>query len=204
MQYILDYFAALLLGSAILIISINTNDLASENHSVLNGEMLVQEMLIQTAYILEGELRNMGVGIPEKQESVLSAGASSITFLYDLDRNGIADTVSYYAGTPDELPGTQNELDRPLYRRVNHDERQVVGSVTTFALRYLTRSGEVLTTPVISTRLSEIHSVEITMEVQNPYAELRDKGSVQVGERDALYSSSLWQQTRLASQNTRR
>jgi hypothetical protein len=102
------------------------------------------------------------------------------------------------------MPGTQNELDRPLYRRVNHDEPKVVGSVTTFAFRYLTRSGEVLATPVISTRLSEIHSVEITVEVQNPYAMMRDKGSVQQGERDALYSSSLWQQTRLASQNTRR
>jgi len=27
---------------------------------------------------------------------------------------------------------------------------------------------------------------------------------VQAGERDALYSSSLWQQTRLAAQNSRR
>jgi hypothetical protein len=42
------------------------------------------------------------------------------------------------------------------------------------------------------------------MEVQNPYAMMRSKEQVMGGERNALYSSSLWQQTRLASQNTRR
>jgi hypothetical protein len=53
-------------------------------------------------------------------------------------------------------------------------------------------------------RLNEIHVVEVTMEVQNPYAIYRPRDQVQAGERDALYSTSLWQQTRLASQNSRR
>jgi hypothetical protein len=42
------------------------------------------------------------------------------------------------------------------------------------------------------------------MEVQNPYALYRPPGMVMAGERDALYSTSYWQQTRLASQNFRR
>jgi hypothetical protein len=204
MQYLLDYLASVILGAALIFIMISANDMAAETHSLYNGDMMVQEMLVQTAYLLEGELRNMGVGIPESGQSVLAADTSSICFLYDLDRNGIPDTVRYYVGTTNDMINTPNELDRPLYRRINSDPPLVVGSVTVFHLRYITRSGDDLTTPVVSTSLTEIHSVEITMEVQNPFAMMRTPEQVKSGERVALYSSSLWQQTRLASQNTRR
>jgi hypothetical protein len=204
MQYVLDYIAAAILGAALLFIIINANDTAAESHSVYNGDALVQEMLVQTAYLLEGELRNMGVGVPENEKTILFADTSRIRFMYDINRDGTPDTIQYYEGTATEMAGTQNELDRPLYRTVNGSTPLVVGAVTVFRFRYLTRLGEVLSTPVIASRLTEIHSVEITMEVQNPYAMMRSEEQVMGGERNALYSSSLWQQTRLASQNTRR
>jgi hypothetical protein len=204
MQYVLDYIAAAILGAALLFIIINANDTAAESQSVYNGDALVQEMLVQTAYLLEGELRNMGVGVPEDQKTILFADTSRIRFLYDINRDGTPDTLQYYEGTTAEMAGTQNELDRPLYRTVNNSNPLVVGAVTVFRFRYLTRLGEVLSTPVDAARLTEIHSVEITMEVQNPYAMMRSEEQVMSGERNALYSSSLWQQTRLASQNTRR
>lgn len=204
MQYILDYIAAAIMGATLLVIMNSANDVAYENHSLYNGDMLVQEMLVQTAYLLEGELRNMGVGVPEKENTVLYADSSRLRFVTDIDLNGVIDTVEYFAGTPSEMAETQNELDRPLYRRINGSSAMVVGAVTVFQLRYLTQMGEILAMPVSGTRLTEIHSVEITMEVQNPYALSRAPGTVGTGERGELYSSSLWQQTRLASQNTRR
>jgi hypothetical protein len=203
-QYLLDYIAAAILGSALLLIILTATDISSESHQLYNGDALVQEILIQTAYLLEGELRNMGVGVPETQGSILWADTSSIWFLYDIERNGVPDTIRYYAGSVDEMAKTPNELDRPLYRSVNNEKPLLVGTVTIFAFRYLTRLGEVLSTPVNVHRLSEIHSVEITMEVQNPYAESRSSQQIKAGERNALYSSSIWQQTRLASQNNRR
>jgi hypothetical protein len=204
MQYVLDYIAAAILGAALLFIIVSANETAAESNSVYHGDALVQEMLIQTAYLLEGELRNMGVGVAETDRVVLWADTSRIRFLYDMNRDGTPDTVEYSCGTPAEMADTQNELDRPLYRAINGGHPLVVGSVTTFRLRYLTRMGELLATPVDASRLSEIYSVEITMEVQNPYAMTRTKEQIASGERNALYSSSLWQQTRLASQNTRR
>jgi len=204
MASIIDYLGSLIFGGAILGIILNANDIASENQSIYNGDMLVQEMLIQTAHLVEGEFRNMGVGVPENEHAVLAADSTGIRFLYDIDRNGTPDTIQYLVGSPAAMPGTQNELDRPLYRRVNHGPMATVGVVTQFHLLYMDRHGFLLPLPVPSNRLSEIHTVEITMEVQNPYATLRPKGSVRSGERDALYSSSLWQQTRLAAQNSRR
>jgi hypothetical protein len=204
MQLLLDYIGSIIIGAALMMIILNANEMVSENQSVYNGDMLVQEMLVGTAHLLEGEFRNMGLGVPEDTRSILHADTSAIRFLYDIDRNGTPDTISYFAGRPDQMPGTQNELDRPLYRMVNSGSPHTVGVVTVFQMRYLTRLTENIPTPVAAANLGEIHSVEITMEVQNPYAVIRSDGTVDKGQRNVLYSSSLWQQTRLASQNSRR
>ena len=187
-------------------IILNANEIAVENSIKFNGDELVQEMLVSTARLIEGEFRNMGFGVPDSvQKTVMYADTSRISFLCDLGRDGgVIDTVKYRIGPSSELLKTKNELDRYLYRRINTQTELKVGVVTIFKLRYLTLAGDTLPTPVASDQLSEIHVVEVTMEVQNPYAISRQAALVHAGERTALYSSSLWQQTRLASQNSRR
>lgn len=205
MSTLLDVLFSMVLGGVILTIVLGASEIASENQSVYNGDMLVQELLVSTAQLIESEFRNMGYGVPENEASIIAADSHYIAFLVDLDRNGgTIDTIRYFLGDTTELAHTPNELDRFLHRNVNGGTPRQVGVVTTFTLKYIARSGEVLPIPVPQDRLTEIHVVEVTMEVQNPYAILRRAGEVMPGERNALYSSSLWQQTRLASQNTRR
>jgi hypothetical protein len=201
----MDVIYAMLFGGTLFIIVLNANEIAAENQSTFHGDMMVQQMLTSTAQLVEGEFRNMGFGVPERTVTVRKADSSSIAFLSDLGRDGgVIDTIRYMLGPTSDLASTQNELDRQLYRKVNNERPMVVGIVTTFHLSYQTRDGEVLPMPVPSDRLSEIHVVEVTMEVQNSSALARKSGEVKEGERSALYSSSLWQQTRLASQNSRR
>lgn len=204
MAAILDLIYSAVIGAAIFMIVLTANDIASENHAVYNGDMLVQEMLIQTVHVVEGELRNMGFGVAENERTILYADTSNIIFLTDLTRNGIPDTIRYYLGPTSELASTVNEQDRFLHRTVNGGNLGQIGVVTVLRFSYFNRIGQKLATPVPFPELSEIHTVEVTIEVQNPHAPYRRAGEVQVGERDALYSYSLWQQTRLASQNTRR
>ena len=205
MGTLLDLLASTLFGGVLLMIILNANDIASENHSKYNGDELVQEMLVSTARLLEGEFRNMGFGVPDSQKSVMSADTSRIWFLCAEPNNTtIIDTIKYRLGLTTELLKTENELDKYLYRQVNSQEECKVGVVTVFKLSYMTADGDTLPTPVPSDQLSEIHVVEVTMEVQNPFAVSRQKALIHPGERTALYSSSLWQQTRLASQNSRR
>ncbi len=201
----MDVLISTIFGGVLLVITLNANDIAAETQMTCSGDMLVQEMLVSTAQIIEGEFRNMGFGVPENEATIISADSTSIAFLCDLSRSGDRiDTIQYSLGSTSELSSTQNELDRYLNRRVNGESMLHVGTVTAFDLHYYTRGGEEIPAPVRTDRLSEIHVVEVTMEVQNPYAPLRDKNQVQPGERTALFSSSLWQQTRLASQNSRR
>jgi hypothetical protein len=205
MATIFDLIGSLVFSGALFLIIVTANDTALEVQSTSHGDMLVQQMLVNVAQMVEGEFRNMGFGVPENSQTVLLADTASITFMSDLDRAGTSmDTIRYSTGPVSELSATQNEQDRYLYRRVNSGTKQAIGVVTVFGLRYFTRAGDTLDMPVAADQLSEIHVVEVTMEVQNSYAPYRPTWSVRTGERNALYSSSLWQQTRLASQNTRR
>ncbi|MBI4536297.1 MAG: hypothetical protein HY708_08460 [Ignavibacteriae bacterium] len=205
MATILDLIFSSVIGGAILMILLSATDAMNENQSVYNGDMLVQEMLTSTVQLVESEFRNMGFGVPEDQASIIHADSTQIRFLIDLDRDGgFIDTVEYYLGPTSELNKTQNELDRYLHRTVNGGSKAQVGVVVHFNLRYITHAGELLPTPVAEDRLTEIHVVEVTVEVQNPYALYKKASETGIGDRNAWYSSSMWQQTRLASQNSRR
>ncbi len=204
MTAIIDIISSMIFGGTLFLIVLTANDVAYETQSTHNGDMLVQELLTSTAQLLEGEFRNMGFGVPEREATITRAEETSVRFLSDIDRDGTVDTIKYSLGDTTELADTQNELDRFLKRQINNGPVMNVGAVTVFRLAYLTREGTQLALPVPANRLPEIYMVEVTMEVQNPYAPSREAGMVNSGERNALYSSSLWQQTRLASQNTRR
>jgi hypothetical protein len=208
MSVILDILFSMIMGGMLLLNVLRAQDLVSENTSTYQGDVLVQEMLITQVQYVEGELRNMGYGVPQGTRTILEAGDSSITFLCDLGRDGNIDTIRYSLGPVSELSRTQNEMDRYLRRKIKmpatSPDSANVGVVTFFHLRYITATFDTLLTPVVGSDLSRISEVEVSMEVQNPYALYRPKGMVAAGERDALYSTSYWQQTRLASQNFRR
>ncbi len=204
MAEILDYISSILMGGMLTLNVLSVNDIANETYALYSGDMTVQEMLVTTVQVMEGEFRNMGYGVPQSERTVLAADSGSITFLMDMDRDGSAiDTVRYFLGDISELSYTQNVADRYVYRTVNGTNGLKVGVVTTFHLRYIAKNGDVLAVPVATDRLSEIHEVEITMEIQNPYA-MYNPGNKKTDNTGALFSSSYWQQTRLASQNSRR
>ena len=204
MATFMDIILSSFIGATLLIIMLTTNDIAMENSALANGEQQVQEALISTTQYLEGELRNMGFGVPDTQRVVTLADSSTVRYRVDLPPLGVIDTVAFYIGNTNELIDTPNEQDRFLYRQVNGGQPFIMGVVTQFHLRYFDRAGALLSMPVLGTDLKKIYEIESTVEVQNSYALYRKQDQVLSGERDALYSSVLWKQTRLASQNLRR
>jgi len=157
---------------------------------------MVQDMLIQTAEIIEGDLRNMGCGVVDNNQTITEARDTCITFLMAErpERTSVVVPTTYR--TDDLEPATANPNDRWLLRiRGANTER--IGLVTQFNLRYISKFGEVLDTPP-NTQLSVddlriVKTIEITLEVQSPYIVIYDP--------DERYASALWKQTRLASQN---
>ena len=199
MGTVIDILISFVIGGIMLMIILTASNMAAENQAIYNGDMTVQEMLVSTAQVFEGELRNMGFGVAETVATIVAADSNSISFLSDLGHDGGVDVVHYYTGPVTELNHTQNPLDRLLHRTVNGGAVSAVGCVTIFSISYITQEGIVLPRPVPNTRLREINTVEVTIEVQNPYAPLSS-----IDDNLTLFSSSLWQQTRLASENSRR
>ena len=205
MGTILDLIGSMIFGGALLLIILDANSNAIETQGKYAGDVAVQEGLTSIVQGVEAEFRNIGFGVADTATSILNADSTSVTFLTCLDGSGThIDTVHYWLGSTSELSATQNELDRPLYRSQNGLSRASVGAVTIFSLKYIDYHKSIIPCPVASSSLRNIQEVEITIEVQNPNAEYRDQSMVNAGERNALYSSSLWQQTRLASQNFKR
>ncbi|HLF15390.1 MAG TPA: hypothetical protein VI932_10925 [Bacteroidota bacterium] len=201
----LDILISMTIGSILLLSIMIAGHVINENSQLMNDQVVVQKMLISNAQLVEGEFRNMGMGVPEGDATVLAATDTSITFLSDLDRDGTPEQLKYWVGSPGELSSSQNDQDRLLHRQVDGGMVASIGVVTRFSLKYFSQGQmDTLLSPVDSADLEMIKVVEITMEVQNPAALYRDKRDVKDGERDALYSSSLWRQTRLASQNLKR
>ncbi|MDL1893317.1 hypothetical protein FBQ87_10580, partial [Sphingobacteriales bacterium CHB3] len=81
MGAMIDLIASTLLGGALLLIVLNANDIAVEAQSIHSGDVLVQEMLVSTVRLIEGEFRNMGFGVPDEMTTVLHAAPSHISFL---------------------------------------------------------------------------------------------------------------------------
>jgi hypothetical protein len=205
MSTIFDIIVSVLLGGILLLVIMSANDLTAETSYMSTGDLFVQQTLVSVVQIVEGEIRNMGYNVPDTMATIVVAQDTAIGFLEDINLDGIIDTVRYFTGSVGELKSTQNDSDRFLYRQVNGAQKNAVGVVTRFHLRYFSQGeADTLVPPIPSTDLSEIKIVEITLEVQNPYALYRHESQVRPGERNALYSSSMWRQTRLASQNLRR
>ncbi len=207
MPALMDVLFSMMIGGVIILIIFNANMITSESWLVFNNSMLVQEMLVSTATVLEGELRNMGYNVEPGKPVVLEATDTSITFLSDLRRPptvGIPDTIKYWLGAHGEVE-VENKLMRILRRSTSLDgSKDGLGYVTRFGLRYMNQQGDTLTAPVPSHQLSQVYEIEISIEVQNPYGVYRDPELIKEDEREYVYSTSFWRQTRLASRNLRR
>lgn len=202
MASLLDVLYSIFLGITILLIIFNANEIVQEGWFTYNAETMVQQMLISTATIVEGEFRNMGFGVEKEQPTssgiILYADSTRIRFASDLNRDSTINEIEYRLGETSDV-SYKNEKIRPLYRSVDDGNEYIIGMVTEFTLSYYNREGEELFVPLVNP--GNIHLIEIEMEVQHPYALYRDPHKMAPEDPDAFYATSRWRQTRLSSKN---
>jgi hypothetical protein len=203
MSSLMDVLFSVVLGGMLILTIMNANDVALENSSLLVGDKMVQESAVSVSLYLDGEMRNMGFGVPDSQQVVLQADSTTLKYRVSLPPFDDIDTVMFYLGPVSELASTPNTQDRYLYRVENNGTPIPVAVLTYLRFRYIDRSDSLMNIPVSHGQLGQVFKVEVTTEVQNSYALYRPQSQVQSGQPDALYSSFLWNQTRLAAQNIR-
>ncbi|RPI06785.1 MAG: hypothetical protein EHM64_01665 [Ignavibacteriae bacterium] len=198
MNVFMDIMMASVFGGVITMITINANLVIREAWAGFNSQLMVQQMLISNAQIVESEFRNMGCGLDVTVPAVTMARDTCIEFRMSLrpDPQYTPSTIKYYSGAASELTSTDNPDDRFLYRQQDGGALERVGIITKFNMVYYTMANDTIPTPVADP--GSINIIEVTMEVQNPFVYFIDMS----GKKH--YASALWKQTRLASQNLRR
>jgi hypothetical protein len=196
MSYLIDLIGSLILASYVILTGLRFNLALSGTADATAATVNVQESMVDITRSLEYDFRKIGYNVSEAVFPILDTSATRITFLADIDRNGVTDTIRWYAGVADRPYPNPKIIS--LYRKVNSNAAISVGvGVTTFSLRYLDQDGH----PPAS--LGAIYTIEITLELQSPY-KIQDQ-VVTDQEYDSMgYATVFWRQTRLASRNIQR
>ena len=194
---LIDILGSTLIGGMLFMILLSMNNASVENTYTHGGELIVQQNLVSVVEVLEHDFRKIAYcsnwqALPDPTFSILAADTSSITFLTDVEPDGIVDTMHYYLGSLSELAHTPNPRDRMLYRVVNSETP--IGTnlgITNFKIVYYSSIEQQLTCPLVLPHTGSINSMQINLTVENPAA------------YDEKYASAFWRQVRLASRNLR-
>jgi len=190
---LLDILGSVMIGGVLLLILWRVNDAAVESTYVNAGELVIQRNLVEVVQLLEYDFRKIGfcddwTKIPDPSKAIIKAKSDSISFLTDVDSDGIVDTLHYFLGPLSELSQTENPRDRMLYRVTNSETpRGSNMGITEFQLFYFDVLGDTIFQPINIT--GEINSMQINIKIED------------VAAYDENYSSAFWRQIRLAARN---
>jgi len=195
---LLDILGSIVVGGMLFLILLRLHDAAVKNSFQFNGEMIVQKNLVEIVKLLEHDFRKIGYSrdweeIPDPSKSILAADSNSISFLTDINDDGVVDTLEYILGPISELSHTPNPRDRILYRIVNRNSPAGANlGVTQFNILYYDTFGNLISFPIDVP--AEINTLEINLTVEDVAA--YDDPYI---END--YNSVFWKQIRLAAIN---
>ena len=201
MAVVLDLVGSFMIAGMVLMMGLGLNANVVNSTGSFQADVVVQESLVSLVQSVEFDFRKMGYGVQDPTTVLQRADSTYITFLSDVNNDGVVDTVSWYLGG--SIVSTPNPNDRILYRKVSSPTAGVstlVGSlpgVTKFSMKYLDQDGQ----PVVV--LSQIWIVETTMRVESPW-KVQDREVIDQSYGLWGYSAAFWRQTRLASRNLRR
>ncbi|MBT8378580.1 MAG: hypothetical protein KJN64_05075 [Ignavibacteria bacterium] len=190
---LLDILGSIIIGSILLLSIARVNDSATKDLYKGSGNVVAQTNLATVVQILETDFRKIGYcadwqQIPIPSQAIIAADSTGISYLTDVDSDGIVDTMSYYIDYFTDIPETPNPRDRFLYRVVNKEMPVGVNlGVTQFSLSYFDALGDSIHFPVPDPR--EIYTMQIDITVED------------VSAYNQEYQTVFWRQIRMAARN---
>ena len=192
---ILDIVGATIIGGILLLnlLKLNENVYAVDNAT--GHDVNLQVEVVNVANIVDGDFNKIGYCSDpmnmNDDPKVTLADTSSIKIVFDVDKNGVYDTVYYYVSDLNVLSGTPNPRDRILYRKVNGDFPFIVSNnITEFKFQYLDALYDTLSTPLASPGLATY--IKISFRVEDPFA------------FDEKYTEAFWRRLTVTSKNLKR
>lgn len=178
MQSWLDIVGSFVVAGTITLMVIQFNSQMQTNAEEIFKSAYGQLSARTSAEIIESDFYKMGNRITGNKLTI--ADTSRITFATDIDNNTVADTVSYYLGTASSI---SRIYEKPLYRKLNAENPQMVALVTEIKFTYLDSLSVEL--PPISLQLqavrNRVKAIRIRLITRSP----ENTG-------DTLYQSTEW------------
>ncbi|MCK5086686.1 MAG: hypothetical protein KAQ90_04150 [Melioribacteraceae bacterium] len=204
---LIDILGSIVIGGLLFMILLRLHEAAVANSFQYNGELIVQQNLVEVVKLLEHDFRKIGYcadwqAIPDPSKSIITADSNSISFLTDVNSDGTPDTLLYYLGPLSELEHTPNPRDRMLYRIVNG--ATPAGSnlgITQFELHFFDAFGTPIPFPIVVPGEINTMQINITVEDVAAYSTLQYNEETGQIELEGNYSSVFWRQIRLAARN---
>ncbi len=160
----LELTGSFLIAGIFILSLLNINAQIMEANTINNMNVSAQENAVGIAGMIRQDLYKIGFGLSSPEASVVAYNDSGITFIADIDQNGIPDTVSYRLGARNETAETENDNDRYLYRAVNGDESDVAIGLTSFNVSVYDAQNNP------AALLTDIRIISISFTVETPFS----------------------------------
>jgi len=210
-QTILDLIASTMVFGSLLLMMLRMNVTQSETIQMYQGDLLVQQNLVEITRLLEFDFKKIGycqdpTKISDPSKAIRLADSNKIKFYTDFptvghpEGDGELDSLTYYVGPTSEANATPNPNDMLLYR-VENDAAPVGVNlgVTQFELKYYDAFRDSIVSPVANCGL--IQYMQITIQVENLAAADSLLGTFSANEQS--YQKAYWRQVRLVAKNLR-
>ena len=174
MQFLLDQLGGIVVGG-ILILSIIGLNFQMNNASYEKfGQSTIQQTAISTMETIEYDFYKIGYRV--STEVIQVADSTTTKFKTDLitttypEGDGTEDIIEYSIGTEEDLNSTPNPNDKPLYRKVNSGQNELVGTVTEWKINYYDLLGNELAYSSLldSTGRSAIRAIGLHAKFESP------------------------------------
>ncbi len=219
MTSLLDIIGASIIGGMVLLLALTVTDYGTREFFNYNSDAIMQANLAHMAHLAEYDLRKMGFGIDESQQSTILQIAQSdhLKFLTQLNYNvdTIPDTIEYKIIQAEVIDFGDTTLTMfNILRNVtvvqHSNESMNIGKIgNNNVFRYLNQIGEAVEI------IQETKMVELTLITYEPRIILSpefvttklngiERADLRKRELQRLLRPSFWRQTRLVSKNLRR
>lgn len=227
MANMIDIIGSMVLGGMILLLTLIVTDVNTRNFMNYNADAIVQSNLTHTAHLIEDDLRKMGYGIPEADQStIIQIGtASHLKYLSQLNLNfkywpgsgidDIPDTIEYQIILADTISFQDTTIylynvKKTVKITPNYNKTALLGRISNSdVFRYLDQVGHEVSV-ILAARMVEVTLVSLNQDIvlspELVSKELKGIENEEFRKQELLrlLRPSFWRQTRLVSQNLRR
>jgi hypothetical protein len=178
MSTLLDMVGSFVVGGLLLLMILNVNGNVSDQSTLDQLELTVQENMAELVNEIEFDFRKIGYHVPNAALSIVRVDTSAIIFRGDIDNNGTVDSISYVLESPANVHGTVNPRDRILRRSVNGVSQGGSLGVVRFLVTVRDISGAVTTDLTLVKVINYSLVVENAFPIDTTYARSAWTGTV--------------------------